>query len=298
MSAPSPPPPLPWTAALPYPAVLVGTVAFSSALYTWHVAPGLIATFSFLLALGLTVATERIFPEDPAVRVDPEDAVWLAVTGGVQGVWQLAFVALESAVAPMLIAWGRPSWGVHSAPLAAQIALSLTLSELLKYGLHRLSHERAGLWRFHAEHHCPPKVYAINGARMHPVNLVWNLASDALVPLALGLDLRAAVLLAALRNAVAAMQHANASLRLDGWNWLFSTPDLHRWHHDADGAARTNYGSTLMVWDVVFGTRRLPPGRPARYGLAEGATHPKGLGAQLAWPWSRDARVVPQAPPS
>lgn len=289
-------PPRAALAFIAFPAVLALTVAASDALYARHVEPGVIATLSFLLALALTVALERTLPL-AASRVDPEDAVWFAVTGGAQGVWQLGFRALERAVAPTLVAWGRPEWSASAGPLAAQVALSLTLSELLKYSLHRWAHERAGLWSFHAEHHVPSRVYAINGARMHPVNLVWNLASDALVPLALGIDLRAVVLLAAVRNAVAAMQHASAAMRLDGWNYLFSTPDLHRWHHAADGrSSRVNYGSTLIVWDLAFGTRALPAGAPARYGLSEGSQHPRGLRAQLLWPWRAAARAL--RPPS
>lgn len=280
-------------AALPYPAVLAATTLAADALHARQVHPGLIATLSFLLALGLTALVERAFPHSPAARFDPDDARWFAVTGGVQGAWQVTFAGFASAVAPALAALGRPAWGADAPALAAQIALSLTLSELVKYALHRAAHARRGLWRFHAEHHRPAQVYALNGARMHPVNLLWNLAADALVPLALGLTPRAAVLLAALRNAVAAMQHAAADLRLDGWNWLFSTPDLHRWHHVADArASRVNLGSTLIVWDALLGTRALPPGSPARYGLPEGEAQPQGLGAQLAWPW-RDPTSKP-----
>ncbi|MFO0628933.1 MAG: sterol desaturase family protein [Polyangiales bacterium] len=273
-------------AALPYPVVLAVTVLASDALHAQRLPAGLIATLSFLLALGLTVAVERIFPHHPPARFDPADARWLAVTGGVQGAWQVGFAALVSAVAPALAALGRPAWGEGAPSLVGQVAVSLTLSELAKYTLHRAAHTRWGFWRFHAAHHHPAQVYALNGARMHPVNLLWNLAADALVPLALGLTPRAAVLLAALRNAVAAMQHADANLRLEGWNWIFSTPDLHHWHHVADAqASRVNYGSTLVVWDVLFGTRARPPGRPARYGLPDGDAHPDDLGAQLAWPW-------------
>lgn len=281
-----------------YPAVLSSTVLLAHAMLAWRAPAGLIATLTFLLALGLTLLLERALPHDPRVRFDPEDGLWLALTGGTQGVWQVVYLGIESALAPTIVAWLRPDGRAHPLPILAQLALALLLAEAVKYALHRTAHERPGLWPFHAAHHRPKQVYALNGARMHPVNLVWNLCSDALVPLLLGLDLRAVVLLSALRNAVAALQHANASLNLSGWNLLFSTPDLHRWHHDADGAARTNYGSTLMVWDVVFGTRRLPPGRPARYGLAEGATHPKGLLAQLAWPWRGDPRDAQSAAPT
>ncbi len=280
-------PPRALLAWIGYPSVLAASLLLASALFAWRAPAGLIATLTFLLALGLTLLLERALPHDPRARFDPEDALWLAVTGGVQGLWQLTYLLLDAALAPVLVAWVRPQGGLHGAPVVAQIAVALLLAEAVKYTLHRAAHTRPGMWPYHAAHHRPAQVYALNGARMHPVNLVWNLAADALVPLLLGLDLRAVVLLSALRNAVAALQHANASLRLGGWNLLFSTPDLHRWHHATDPRhARSNYGSTLIVWDLLLGTRALPVGAPGRYGIEGEVVAPHGLRAQLREPWA------------
>lgn len=280
-------PPRALLAWIGYPSVLTASVLLADALLAWRAPAGLIATLTFLLALGLTLLLERALPHDPRARFDPEDGLWLAVTGGVQGVWQLAWTLLDAALAPVIVAWVRPQGGLHGAPVAAQIAAALLLAEAVKYTLHRAAHTRSGLWPYHAAHHRPAQVYALNGARMHPLNLTWNLAADALVPLLLGLDLRAVVLLAAVRNAVAALQHANASLRLAGWNLVFSTPDLHRWHHAVElRHARSNYGSTLIVWDLLLGTRALPEGDPARYGIEGEVIAPQGVRAQLREPWA------------
>lgn len=280
-------PPRALLAWIGYPAVLTASLLLASALLAWRAPAGLIATLTFLLALGLTLLLERALPLDPRARFDPEDALWLAVTGGVQGAWQLTYLLLDAALAPAIVAWVRPQGGLHRAPVLGQIAIALLLAEAVKYTLHRAAHTRPGMWPYHAAHHRPAQVYALNGARMHPVNLLWNLAADALVPLLLGVDLRAVVLLSAVRNAVAALQHANASLRLAGWNLVFSTPDLHRWHHATDPRhARTNYGSTLIVWDLLLGTRTLPEGTPARYGIESERCVPQGIRAQLREPWS------------
>ena len=38
-----------------------------------------------------------------------------------------------------------------------------------------------------------------------------------------------------------------------------SSPELHRWHHMKDTLlANHNYGSNLIIWDLVFGTWFLP----------------------------------------
>lgn len=66
-----------------------------------------------------------------------------------------------------------------------------------------------------------------------------------------------------------------------GWlNYLFVTPEVHRWHHSAvvpDGHRYSvNYGVEFSFWDVLFGTYYLPlkdgqAQQPERLG------HPSGM---------------------
>jgi sterol desaturase/sphingolipid hydroxylase (fatty acid hydroxylase superfamily) len=240
--------------------------------------------------LVVTSALERWFPHDrgwnPPLGELRQDAAYLAIAAVLQPVARLAAHAGAVVIALALAdhAPVRP-WLSGVSPWA-RAALALGLADLGKYALHRLAHEHAWLWRFHAEHHAPARMHALNGVRLHPVNLLWNLALDAAAPLALGLDGHAIVIIAVVRGTVAVLQHANVALRLGPLSWVLSTPDLHEFHHSADvGQASSNFGSTLIVWDVLFGTRRLPPGRPARLGLAGDAVQPRRLWNQLVWPW-------------
>src|SRR6185369_10374642 len=68
------------------------------------------------------------------------------------------------------------------------------------------------------------------------------------------------------------LQHANLDMRLGPLNYAFSAAEPHRWHHSRTLAeANTNYGSNLIVWDLVFGTFYLPSDRepPAAIGIAD-----------------------------
>ena len=54
---------------------------------------------------------------------------------------------------------------------------------------------------------------------------------------------------------------------------LIQTPSLHRGHHGLGehGVPLGNYGQTLFVWDVLFGTARyVEDQRPERYGVVTG----------------------------
>ena len=61
---------------------------------------------------------------------------------------------------------------------------------------------------------------------------------------------------------------------------------MHRWHHSRDRTeSEANYGNALIVWDVVFGTRRLPDrAPPLDVGLA-GKPYPSAYGAQILAPF-------------
>lgn len=171
-------------------------------------------------------------------------------------------------------------------PLVLQLALALVIGELGQYWMHRLQHERDFLWRFHALHHSAPRLYWLNAARFHPVDIVMNnfMVTVPLVLLGAGEAVLALwVLFAALHGI---FQHCNIPVRLGPLNWIFSMAELHRWHHSRlVMESNRNYGQNLIIWDIVFGTRFLPRDRkpPADIGLTDLPAYPMSwLAQQLA----------------
>jgi sterol desaturase/sphingolipid hydroxylase (fatty acid hydroxylase superfamily) len=163
-------------------------------------------------------------------------------------------------------------------------------------GLHRWQHGYDALWRFHAVHHSAPRLYWLNAARFHPLDL-GLLYLVGYVPLVLLGCPGDVILLFSLFDAVLGMfQHSNVDVRLGALNWIFSMAEPHRWHHSRTLAeANTNFGSNLLVWDLAFGTFFLPRDRepPAAIGIADMPRFPTGYLAQLAAPfrWARLPRV-------
>jgi sterol desaturase/sphingolipid hydroxylase (fatty acid hydroxylase superfamily) len=77
-------------------------------------------------------------------------------------------------------------------------------------------------------------------------------------------------------------------VRLGPLNYLFSMAELHRWHHARDlHEANTNYGSNLIVWDLVFGTFYWPRDRqpPEDIGIPDLPAFPQGYWGQLLSPF-------------
>ena len=183
-------------------------------------------------------------------------------------------------------------------PYVAQLALALVIAEFPQYWLHRWQHEHDALWRFHATHHSAPRLYFLNAARFHPLDLGLVYFIGYLPLIALGCP-EETIMLFALFDAVFGMlQHCNVDVRLGWLNRVFSMAEAHRWHHSRTvREANTNYGSNLIVWDLVFGTFFLPPDRepPEAIGIADMPAFPTGYLGQLVSPvlWRSLPRSTP-----
>ncbi|MSP59222.1 MAG: sterol desaturase family protein [Myxococcales bacterium] len=183
-------------------------------------------------------------------------------------------------------ALGTGLWPVDL-PLGLQLALALLLAELGYYWLHRLYHQ-TGLWRLHGVHHSAARLYWLNSSRNHPGDYLLAILV-VLGPLALlGAGERITALVTVVSFAIMLLQHSNIAMKLGGWNAVFVGGETHRWHHSRESAEQhRNYGSVLMIWDVVFGTFYLPRDRepPVDVGLTEVADFPRGYLGQIWAPF-------------
>jgi sterol desaturase/sphingolipid hydroxylase (fatty acid hydroxylase superfamily) len=230
------------------------------------------------------------------LRTDIGLALTNAVLNGVLTPALLIVVALGGAALSRAV--GSTLWP-SDWPLPAQLALALVVSEFLEYSFHRMMHEVPGMWRFHATHHSSPRLYWLNAARFHPIDL-FLVGSVKVVPVALlGAGLPVLALVNIFSAIHGAYQHSNLPVRIGPLNWIFSMTELHRWHHSKlVRESNHNYGGNLIVWDVLFGTRWLPEDRdpPESIGMEALPGFPMGYWANIASPF-RWQRVVSESSP-
>ena len=119
----------------------------------------------------------------------------------------------------------------HRWSLAAQVLLMLISAELLRYWLHRLAHTWPLLWRLHAVHHSPEKLYWLNVGRFHPLEKALQFVLDALPFMLLGVNEQVIALYFVFYSINGFFQHSNIHLRYGLLNYLISSAELHRWHH-------------------------------------------------------------------
>lgn len=172
-------------------------------------------------------------------------------------------------------------------PFALQVLLAALLVEFTSYWSHRLHHRLPSLWWLHALHHGSERLYWLNNFRIHPLNYTINYVLGFAPLLLIGTPPEVVLGYLALTYPVLMLQHANLPLR-SGWlNYVFSTNEVHRWHH-ADNAmeGNTNFGRALVLWDMVFGTYRYSAegNDPAAVGLYRPNSYPvKASFAKQVW---------------
>jgi sterol desaturase/sphingolipid hydroxylase (fatty acid hydroxylase superfamily) len=172
-------------------------------------------------------------------------------------------------------------------PLLGQLALALIVGQFGEYWAHRLLHTVPLLWRFHAVHHSPERLYFLNAARFHPVDisLLFLVGLTPLFVLGAGPDLM--LLMMTWISVHGLFQHCNIHLRLGPLNYIFSMAELHRWHHSLNlEEANRNYGNNILFWDLVFRTVYWPKDKDASATIGNNIPgYPKGYLAQLLAPF-------------
>ena len=222
--------------------------------------PELAFVATLLPSYAAVVAGERLFPHVPIwnrshddVRTDSAHFASLIASGAVYNpAIALAGAALGAWLAGQL---GGTAWPT-AWPLVGQLALALVLGELGTYWVHRFQHEWPLLWRFHATHHSAQRLYWLNAARFHFLDIFMNTLPISIPLIALGAPPEVFILVGLFSTVHGIFQHANMKLRLGPLNWIFSMAELHRWHHSKlMEESNTNYGQNLSVWDTPADSR-------------------------------------------
>lgn len=274
--------------AATYPVVLFGSLGLTALGLAAGGRPSLVVVAVVALVTPVVLLAQRLAPAEPGWRGRPldfsVDVLHLLSNGVFTEIFRLLTLGAVYEVAASLSAAGSPAWP-GGAPWLVQFGLALLVGEFFAYWTHRTFHRVPFLWRIHAVHHSSERMYALAAARNHPMNVVLMHACHVLPVAALGAPPEILAMSGALTGIHGLLQHSNVDLWHGPFNWIMATADAHRWHHSADLAeSDTNFGNNLIVWDRVFGTCRLPGGRPKRVGLDAGRL-PDNFLAHLATPF-------------
>jgi ornithine lipid hydroxylase len=280
---------LPW---LPYPVVMTGVFVL----------------FAWLQSLGVSLIVSTYVPVVLAAAI----VTWLELTFPHRNDWRppggevrtdLAFITIVQLAFPplvgflfvlLLIAPARAlnlpiaSLWPHGWPIWAQAVLMVLAVDFLRYWLHRASHQNDTLWRLHAVHHSVEQLYWLNTSRFHPIEKTLQMCLDSLPFLLMAVDARVLALYYIAYATNGFFQHCNIRVRYGVLNYIVGSAETHRWHHSRQPQeSNANYGNTVIIWDLVFGTWYLPKDRDiADLGLQDRA-YPKSFLGLMRAPFTR-----------
>lgn len=231
--------------------------------------------FAGLIVFHLLERVAPIYPDrrrGPGRRAYAADIIAAAVDGPIlSGLTKLAAFWLVTRM-PAISGW-MTGW-----PRGSQLAVYLLANDLARYWLHRWYHESDVLWRVHRVHHTVVEMDALSTFRVHLFEAAIKYGLLILPFRLAGIDAGVMILYSAVDILKGFWHHANLRTYIGPLNYVFNSAELHWWHHSAQAPGqRSNYGSMLSVWDLLFGTFYWPRGRwPERIGVKGMEAFPDG----------------------
>jgi sterol desaturase/sphingolipid hydroxylase (fatty acid hydroxylase superfamily) len=247
---------------LAYPLLLTGNVALIASLTVAGLPLELALTAAFMGSLVVLGIHERLLP----FRADwqPNRREWLQNLGQF-----LPNGLLDNAgqLVALLIAM---QFGAQQPllPLVIAVPLAIVISEFFSYWIHRLGHEIPWLWKVHGIHHTPGKVNLVNTNTIHFLDMFVSSLVSALPLVLIGFSGEAialALFFTGLQNFIV---HVNADIRPGRLEQVFMGPAHHRLHHSVIVSEAQNFGTSITLWDQLFGTYVSPEKVPLQVGIA------------------------------
>jgi sterol desaturase/sphingolipid hydroxylase (fatty acid hydroxylase superfamily) len=283
----------------------------NSVLPSWHypvVIAAAFALFAFLQLEGVSLILSTYIP----VLLTAALVTWLELTFPHRAEWRparsdvrtdLVFMAVVQLAFPPMVAFvftyaliaparalnlPLASLWPHGWPIWIQAVLMILVVDFLRYWLHRAAHENDTLWRLHSVHHSVEQLYWLNTARFHPVEKALQMVLDSLPFLLMQVDAKVLALYYIAYATNGFFQHCNIRLRYGVLNYIVGSAETHRWHHSrVPRESNANYGNTVIIWDLIFGTWYLPRDREITDLGLQDATYPQSFLMLMRAPFRR-----------
>lgn len=166
----------------------------------------------------------------------------------------------------------------------------LVTIDFIDYWNHRLLHA-PGFWAIHAVHHSETEMNWTTSSRIHVLEVVVMQISYILLATWMNIPAEGVGAVVAFRLLHNNWVHTRHDFSLGWFDKIIATPRFHHWHHaDTPQAYNTNFANTFSLWDVMFGTYRVPGPYRGVYGFEGNPGN--DLVQLLIWPYKIWATAV------
>lgn len=183
---------------------------------------------------------------------------------------------------------GFKAW-MQALPIWTQVIVLILCADFVLYWSHRMFHENAFMWKFHAVHHSVEYMDWMAGSRNHVVQTFVDRCLVMIPLYLLATDKQALDIYVTFAAFQAVYVHANVHIPIGPLKYIIATPQYHHWHHSSETPAiDTNYAVHSPLFDVLFGTYHMPGDLwPAHYGTTRRL--PRKYWAQLLYPFRKQS---------
>lgn len=226
--------------------------------------PTIYFNFIYLSLAASLFLLEKFMPYRKGwLKSDGQELPDLAHTVLTKGLIQItAFLLIISGIIEILGNSSGYSFWSSDIPMAIQILTALIISEIGLYWAHRLAHSYDTLWRFHSVHHSVERLWFFNTGRFHFIDTLFSLLLSIPILFIIGVPGEIFIWVSSITAFIGLLTHCNIYLNCGFFNYIFNTPNLHRWHHSRKSVeGNNNYGENLMIFDMLFGTFYYPKKR-------------------------------------
>lgn len=167
-----------------------------------------------------------------------------------------------------------------------QFSLAFLIIEVLFYWQHRMFHTIPFFWRFHSLHHNANQMHVMTSARLHffEIFVRHSIIFGPIVLLGAPAELVFFYLTA--NNCLGNLAHANLNCWIPRWlHSVLVTPGVHHLHHSQKREqSDSNFGASLAIFDILFGTFRNPEDEAVEAFGIEQDPFGRGLPSQILVP--------------
>jgi sterol desaturase/sphingolipid hydroxylase (fatty acid hydroxylase superfamily) len=149
---------------------------------------------------------------------------------------------------------GENTLQIHKIPILDYIGCFL-FAELLNWLSHYIKHS-GWLWRLHYPHHIDKRYTVLLTTQTHALDVICSGVIIGLAMSLVGFSIEAINTYYLFYTLANTYQHTSLNLSLGVLDYIIVSPRYHRIHHSK--SHRSNYGSTITFWDIVFSTAYWP----------------------------------------
>ncbi|MHB8653644.1 MAG: sterol desaturase family protein [Terriglobia bacterium] len=155
-------------------------------------------------------------------------------------------------------------------PYAPRFLLYFLVFDFMGYAVHRYIHSNPFLWAFHTTHHSQEELNFVTAYRLHPVDEFLGEVIQFVPVAMLGAPVQDWLPILYLRMFLNAIQHSRIPWRFGPFYYIVVSPAFHAFHHSTRLEHHgKNFGTTLSIWDFIFGTAVDEKELPKEYGLSD-----------------------------